>query len=215
MMSRAEKKQKAAEAAEAARAEAEYAAKYAAKQERKKVEKMVGEFDRSIVSLMQKAAAAKTKGYSEIYRQCLSFIKIAKARKKQAEVFLFQIDAMQEMQSLSKSSSEMLTSMGTIMESLGKLSVDKSVMSDTQSAFRKAQQGLERQSMEIDRFLDGMEMSFSDEEGTQSDAEIEAEIGRYMSERGIDSSTAVPGSLPTGAGETGDDMEYFKKLLQS
>ena len=208
MLSRAEKKQRALEAAEAAKAEAEYNAKYAAKQERKKVEKMVAEFDKSISSLMDKAANAKVKGYEEIYRQCLMFIKIAKGRKKQAETFLFQMDAMQEMASISKSSTQMLSSMNNIMESLGKISLDKSVMHETQVSFRKAEQGLNKQSMAIDQFLGGMEMSFSDE-GMESDADIENEIGNYISEKKIDNASVDAGSSQS------DDMSYYQQLLQS
>ncbi|MBO7149323.1 MAG: hypothetical protein J6V71_00350 [Clostridia bacterium] len=208
MLSRAEKKQRALEAAEAAKAEAEYNAKYAAKQERKKVEKMVAEFDKSISSLMEKAANAKVKGYEEIYRQCLMFIKIAKGRKKQAETFLFQMDAMQEMASISKSSTQMLSSMNNIMESLGKISLDKSVMHETQASFRKAEQGLNKQSMAIDQFLGGMEMSFSDE-GMESEADIENEIGNYISEKKIDSA-----SVDASSGQS-DDMSYYQQLLQS
>ena len=203
MLSRAEKKQRALEAAEAAKAEAEYNAKYAAKQERKKVEKMVAEFDKSI-----KAASAKVKGYEEIYRQCLMFIKIAKGRKKQAETFLFQMDAMQEMASISKSSTEMLGSMNNIMESLGKISLDRSVISNTQASFRKAEQGLSKQSMAIDQFLGGMEMSFSDE-GMENDDDIENEIGNYISEKKIDSASVDATSAQS------INTSYYENLLKS
>ena len=208
MLSRAEKKQRALEAAEAAKAEAEYNAKYAAKQERKKVEKMVAELDKSISTLMEKAASAKVKGYEEIYRQCLMFIKIAKGRKKQAETFLFQMDAMQEMASISKSSTEMLGSMNNIMESLGKISLDRSVISNTQASFRKAEQGLSKQSMAIDQFLGGMEMSFSDE-CMENDDDIENEIGNYISEKKIDSASVDATSAQS------INTSYYENLLKS
>jgi ParB-like chromosome segregation protein Spo0J len=88
------------EAAEQARQDALYEAKFAAKQERKKVEKTIDEIDKSLSGLMTKAADAKAKGYNDVYRQCVMMIKVAKGRRMQAEKFLFQMDAMQEIQNI-------------------------------------------------------------------------------------------------------------------
>jgi hypothetical protein len=118
-----EKKLKRQQAEEDAKANAEFEAKFAAKTEKKKVEKTIAEVDKSLQILMNKAAEAKSKGYEDVYRQCVGMIKITKGRKIQAEKFLFQMDAMQEIQNVSKNSMELLGSMNNIMSSLGKLSL--------------------------------------------------------------------------------------------
>ena len=86
-----EKKEKAMADAAAAAADAEFQAKFAAKQERKKVEKTISEIDKSLEGLMAKAAESKSKGYEDVYRQCISMIKVARGRKMQAEKFLFHL----------------------------------------------------------------------------------------------------------------------------
>ena len=135
-----EKKQQEAEAAAAAKEEAEYEAKFAAKQERKKAAKIIVEMDKSIQTFTQKAAEAKAKGYTTIYKQCVSFIRTAKAKQRQAEEFVYQIDAMLEMHNMAKNSSELLNSISNVMNTLGKISLDKSVLMANQRDFQKAVQ---------------------------------------------------------------------------
>lgn len=211
-----EKKLKEAEAAEAAKAEAEFQAKYTAKQEKKKIEKQVAEIDKTIESMMAKAANAKVKGYADIYKQCVLMIKVARARKRQAESFLFQMEAMQEMQSLAKGSSELLSSMGKVMSSLGKLSVDKTVMMGTQRDFMAAQRELEKQTMSIEGFLSSMEIDLPEDDssiGTEmfADSTIDAEIDSYIMKNSMGS-----GSGANGAGSSpAADLEELKGLLNS
>lgn len=195
-----EKERQKKEAAEAARMEAEYEAKYKAKQEKKKVEKLVADIDKSLETLMQRAANAKAEGYAEIYRQCILLIKTARARKKQAKMFLFQMEAMEEMQQISKNSNELLGSINVIMNSLGKLSVDKSVMMNTQKDFMAAQRELSKQSANLDQFLSGMEMNIDDSDmdvDQFSDSAIEGDIESYMMGNQIQNSshTSSPGAM--------------------
>ncbi len=210
-----EKKRKLAEEQEAAKADAEFEAKFTAKQEKKKVEKIVGEMDKTINTLVARAAGAKAKGYTDIYKNCLSLIKVARARKKQAETFLFQMEAMQEMQALAKSSQELLGSMGSVMNSLGKLSLDKTVMLNSQKDFLATQRELEKQSMNIETYLSTMESNVDDgADGAQefSDGDIEAEIDKFMVGNSINASSA---SSSQGGNDGGEDMEYLKKMLQN
>ena len=205
------KKEARLEAEEAKRQEAEYEAKYKAKQERKKVEKLIQDIDASLVSMLKKAAEAKKEGYVEIYRQCILLIKTARARKKQAKMFLFQMEAMEEMQAISKNSSELLGSINTIMNSLGKLSIDKSVMMNAQKDFSATQRELNRQSATLDQFLSGMEMNIDDSDvdiDQFSDSVIEEEIDNFA--RGSQEKTSKGSTSSTTSSI--DDLE---KQLQA
>ena len=205
-----EKKLKKQQEEEEARVNAEYEAKFAAKQERKKVEKTIAEVDKSLQVLMQKAAAAKSKGYEDVYRQCVGMIKITKGRKMQAEKFLFQMDAMQEIQNVSKSSVELLGSMNTIMNSLGKLSLDRSVLLNTQKNFSQAQRELDMQSNTIEGFIEGMTMNMPEDDVLSagvSDASIDADIDAMLLGNQINNATV---SAPGGS----DEISDLKKLLE-
>lgn len=206
--------QKRAEAEEAARADAEFDAKYKAKTERKKVEKTVAESDKIVADLTAKAAAAKLKGYTDVYRSYISMIKLARARKRQAEMFLFQIDAMQTMRSLSKNSSELLRSMGEVMNSLGALTIDKTAMRESQRDFAKVQSDIDRQTASIETFLGGMELELPDGDGAEafSDDEIEREIDAYIASSPVKADSEE--SAPAHVGDTAE-LEYMKRLLKS
>ena len=202
-----EKERQKKEAEEAARLEAEYEAKYKTKQERKRVEKLIVDVDKSIETMLARAASAKAEGYTEIFRQCILLIKTARARKKQAKMFLFQMEAMEQMQELSKSSSELLGSMNTIMTSLGKLSLDKSVMMNTQRDFAATQRELDKQSANLDQFLSGMEMHIDDSDmdtNQFSDEAIEEEIDAYMMGKQISSAPVKSSTVSTGNSELDD-----------
>ena len=204
-----EKKQKRLEAEAAAKEEAEFEARMVAKQEKKKVNKTIEDVDKAMKALIEKAAAAKSKGYQDIYRQCLSLIKVTKARKMQAEKFLFQVEAMETMQSISKGSESLLQSMNSIMGTLGKLSVDKSVMINTQKNFGETQRKLEMESNNLEQFLSGMEMHFDDGSSEQfSDSSIEDEVNQFMLGNAIDDSKVSVSS--SGADS---ELEAMKKML--
>ena len=192
------------------RADAEFEAKYAVKTERKKVEKLMAEMDKSIGVFMAQAAEAKQKGYEEMYRKSISFIKVAKARKKQAEMFLFQIVSMQEMQNIANHSKQLLGSMNNIMNTLGKLSVDKSVVIQSQRDYQKTMAELDRQSDTIDNALSNFEAFAEDGDYTSdvslSDDEIEAEIDAMIEQNG--------GVAPS-AQAAADSMDYFKSLASN
>ena len=215
-----EKKKKKAEEEAAAKAEAEYQAKFAAKQEKKKVEKTITEIDKSIANFIAKAAEAKQKGYADMYRQCVSFIKTARVRKKQAEMFLFQVDAMQEMQNITKNSSELLKSMNTVMSTLGKLSVDKSVLIKSQKDFMTAQAELNKQTDSIGMALSSMDDFMTDSEDSSvsfADEDIDAEINSFMQSSASFNTAPAAGTGSSASTSTGgsqaDDMANLRSML--
>jgi len=160
---------------------------------------------------MTKAAESKAKGYLDVYRQCVGMIKIAKGRKMQAEKFLFQMEAMQEIQNISKNSMELLGSMNTIMNSLGKLSLDPAVLRTTQANFMKAQGELDKQSSTIDSFVEGMTMNMPDDSelgANFSDSDIEADIDSMMVGNQINSATVSP----SGRSES-DELAELRKMV--
>lgn len=206
-----------AKAKEEAQANAEFEAKFAAKQERRKVEKLVAEFDKSCQTLLGKAVEAKAKGQGAIYKTYVTAIKVARARKAQAENFLAQIDAMQEMQSITNSSKELLGSMGTIMGSLGKLTMDRSAVIESQKEFAAVQQSLERQGAGIDSYFstlsdmlpDGQDDSYAMGE---ADSDIDAEVNAIL--RGSASSSGSSSGSSAGSSSSGD-LDDLKRMLNS
>ncbi len=200
---------------ENARLDAEFEAKFKAKQERKKIEKTINEIDASEQKLIAKAADAKTKGYRDVYGQCVTMIKVTRARKRQAEKFLFQMDAMQEMQSLSKGSMDLLNSIRTIADSLGKLSLDKSALMAAQKDFASVERELEKQSASLDIATDGFDsiMSTTDADfGDFADSSIDAEIESFIMGNSMKSGNGSFSSLGSSSGSSNDaELEDLKK----
>jgi hypothetical protein len=159
---KAEIKRKQQEAIDNAKAEAEWEAKYAAKTEKKKVQKLIAEIEQKEQALIKNAAEAKSKGYMDVYRTQISFIKVARTRKMQAEKFLFQVDAMETMKSISDSSTGLLNSMSAIASTLGSLTIDKAAMMETQKNFIKTQEQLSRQNDMLEESSSSMEMTMDE-----------------------------------------------------
>lgn len=206
------KKKLTAEEVAKAKEEAEFEAKFTAKQERRRVEKLVDDLDKSCQSLLNKAAEAKSKGQGTSYKTYVLAIKVARARKVQAENFLAQIDAMQEIQSISNSTKELLGSMGKIMGSLGKLSVDRSAMLETQKQFSAVQQNLEKQSDGIESFFSAIEDMLPDGDDDrfamgEVDSAIDAEVNAIL--RG--NASASSGS----ANSSTDDLGDLRRVLNN
>jgi hypothetical protein len=123
----------------------------------------------------------------DVYRTQISFIKVARTRKMQAEKFLFQVDAMETMKSISDSSTGLLNSMGAIATTLGSLTIDKAAMMETQKNFIKTQEKLSRQNDMLEEFSSSMEMTMdevdiSDLEGGYGDLDklIEKDIDSFI-----------------------------------
>lgn len=207
-----ERKKKKEEELSKMKADAEFNAKYTAKQERKNVEKLIVEIDNSIKVFYDRAIEAKSKGYNDMYKKCISFIKIAKMRKKQADMFLFEMDAMQQMQSISKNSKELFTSMKNVMGTLGKLSIDKAVISNMNTDFQKTQQALDKQSSNIEMALSGMEMQITDnfDDDEISEDDIELEISGMMNK-----SDNIKSDFKASERSADDEMEYLQSLLKN
>jgi len=105
--------------------------------------------------------------------------------------------------------------MSTIMNSLGKLTLDKNVMMDTQRKFMQTQQELDRQSASIDQFMGGLEMQLPDdvEMGVNfADADIEADIERFMIEKDLGNISADSFTASTDNVDIDNELESLKKL---
>ena len=203
--------------AQQAREQAEWDAKFAAKQEKKKIQKLITDIEKSEKEIIANAAAAKTKGYNDVYRVQLSALKVARARKTQAEKFLFQIDTMEKMKSLSDSSKDLLGSMNNIMSTLGSLSIDKDEMRKNQQDFMNAQKNLNMQSQSIEQFFNQMEMSLPDEEDdimedvSYGNEDLENEINSYiLGQSGVGQGSAAPGNMSQSAN---DEIAQLQQLL--
>lgn len=197
------------------REQLEWDSKFAAKQEKKKIEKLIMEISKSEKEIIAQAAQAKTKGYGDVYKVQLSALKVARARKVQAEKFLFQIDTMEKMKSLSDSSSQLLGSMNSIMSSLGKLSLDKDEMKRSQQNFAQAQRNLGQQAQSIDMFFSQMEMQLPDDDDMMMD---DVSYGNEDLEREINS--YIMGEAPASSGMGGsannavnDELAQLQQLL--
>ena len=205
------KKERKALEAEKAREQAEWEAKYEAKNRKKEIQKLILEIEKSEKTIIANAAAAKSKGYADVYNVQLSALKVARARKTQAEKFLFQIDTMEEMKSISGNSQKLLSAMGGIMNTLGKLALDKDEMKKSQVNFNSAQKNLDKQSMTIEQFYSQMEMTLPEEESDIlgdigfSGADLEGEISSYMSGGSTGGSTAQDNSS--------DEIEKLRAML--
>lgn len=155
----------------------EFEAKYTARLERKKIEKSVAEMSLSIDTLKEKAADAKVSGMTESYHMLVDQIKVAMLRKKQAEAFLYKLDAMLEMQKLAGQSESLLKSMGVIMEAIGKLTIDESVIKKSRKTYTDITQKLDNQSKTLDKYTIAMKDAQAYEEGKDiDDSDIEKEI---------------------------------------
>lgn len=198
------------------REQLEWDSKFAAKQERKKIEKLILEINKSEKEIIAQAAQAKAKGYGDVYKVQLSALKVARARKTQAEKFLFQIDTMEKMKSLSESSSQLLGSMNTIMNSLGKLSLDKDEMKRSQQNFATAQKSLGQQAQSIEQFFSQMEMQLPDDDDSlmedvgYGNEDLEREINAFMT--GEAPSQGMEGTQNTAMN---DELAQLQQLLNN
>ena len=187
---KAELKRKEQEAAENAKQEADIQTKIIVKTKKKEVLKLIEEITRKEQDLIKGAAEAKAKGFMDIYRNQISFIKIARARKVQAEKFLYQINAMETMKSIADSSSGLLNAMGAIADSLGAFTLDKGAMLEVQKSFAKTQEQLDRQNLLLDEFTSGMEMSMDSVDVSDIDSpglkdqDIADDIDKYLGASG-------------------------------
>ena len=204
------KERKALEEAKA-REQAEWEAKYEAKNRKKEIQKLIAEIEKSERVIIANAAAAKAKGYSDVYSVQLSALKVARARKTQAEKFPFQIDTMEQMKSISGNSQKLLSAMGGIMNTLGKLALDKDEMKKSQVNFNSAQKNLDKQSMTIEQFYSQLEMTLPEEESDIlgdigfSGADLEGEISSYMSGESSGGSASST--------DSGDEIEKLRAML--
>ena len=215
---RARKEKKELEAQQA-REKAEWDAKYAAKTKKKEITKLITDIEKSEQEIIANAAAAKVKGYNDIYRTQLSALKVARARKTQAEKFLFQIETMEKMKALSDSSHKLLGAMGEIMNTLGKVSMDPNEMKKSQMEFMGAQKNLDQQSRSIDQFFAQMEACLPDEDDTMmmdvdySHEDLDREINAFI--LGQNGGAATTTGNQTASASTNNEVEQLRQLLNS
>ncbi len=214
---RARKNKKELEAQQA-REQAEWDAKQAAKSSKREIAKLISSIEKNEQQIIANAAAAKVKGYNDIYRTQLSALKVARARKTQAEKFLFQIETMECMKSLADNSQKLLGSMGEIMNTLGKLTLDKNEIKKNQMDFMNAQKTLDQQSFSIDQFFSQMEAGLPDEDDAMmmdvdySHDDLDREINAYI--LGQNGGVAADGNHSTSSA-TNDEVEQLRQLLNS
>lgn len=214
---RARKEKKELEAQQA-KDKAEWDAKYTAKSKKKEITKLITDIEKSEQEIIANAAAAKVKGYNDIYRVQLSALKVARARKTQAEKFLFQIETMEKMKTLSDSSHKLLGAMGEIMNTLGKLSMDPNEMKKSQMEFMGAQKNLDQQSRTIEQFFSQMEACLPDDDDEMmmdvdySHDDLDREINAFI--LGQNGGVAANGSQNVSAA-TNDEVEQLRQLLNS
>ena len=173
---REEKQRKEQEALENAKFENEVNAKMTAGTEKKKIIKLIAELEQKEKTLIKSAADAKSKGYGDVYRTHVSFIKTVRAQKMKADKFLYQVEAMQTMKSISDSSSALLDSMGKIANTLGTLTIDKNAMLDMQKKFVKSQEQLERTNILLEEVTEGMEATLDSVDISDLDGNIDQTI---------------------------------------
>lgn len=195
----------------------EWEAKYQAKVHKKNITKLVTDIEKAEKEIIANAAQAKMKGYNDVYGIQLKALKTARARKAQAEKFLFQIDTMEKMKSLADSSTALLGSMSSIMGSLGALSLDKEAMMQNQKDFMAAQTNLSKQSQSIEQFFGQMEMMLPDENDemmddvTYGNEALDDEIKNYIiSNSGITGSANMASS---GNQQQDAELENLRSLL--
>ena len=195
--------------AQQAKEQLEWDAKFAAKQKKKEIQKLIAEIGKKEKEIIANAAAAKTKGYNDVYRVQLSALKVARARKVQAEKFLFQIDTMEQMKSLSDSSQNLLGAMGDIMNTLGKLALDKDEMRQSQLDFANAQRNLDKQSQSIEQFFSQMEMNLPDE-----DDDMMADVGYGNEDLESEINSFILGESTGGSGMSEAENDEIAQLRQ-
>jgi hypothetical protein len=205
-LSRKEKKEL---EAQQAKEQLEWDAKFAAKQKKKEIQKLIAEIEKKEKEIIANAAAAKTKGYNDVYRVQLSALKVARARKVQAEKFLFQIDTMEQMKSLSDSSQKLLGAMGDIMNTLGKLALDKDEMRQSQLDFANAQRNLDKQSQSSEQFFSQMEMNLPDE-----DDDMMADVGYGNEDLESEINSFILGENTGGSGMSEAENDEIAQLRQ-
>ena len=212
------RKEKKELAEQQAKEQAEWDAKQAAKTNKREIAKLIAGIEKNEQQIIANAAAAKVKGYNDIYRTQLSALKVARARKTQAEKFLFQIETMECMKSLADNSQKLLGSMGEIMNTLGKLTLDKNEMKKNQMDFMNAQKTLEQQSFSIEQFFAQMEAGLPDEDDSMmmdvdySHEELDREINAYI--LGQNGGVAANGGQNVSAAAN-DEVEQLRQLLNS
>ena len=213
------RKEKKELAEQQAREQAEWDAKQAAKTNKREIAKLIAGIEKNEQQIIANAAAAKVKGYNDIYRTQLSALKVARARKTQAEKFLFQIETMECMKSLADNSQKLLGSMGEIMNTLGKLTLDKNEMRKNQMDFMNAQKTLDQQSFSIDQFFSQMEAGLPDEDDTMmmdvdySHEDLDREINAFI--LGQNGGAATTAGNQNASAATNNEVEQLRQLLNS
>lgn len=199
----------------------EFDAKMALKNGRKGIEKFLDEAKGSISILTDKAVEAKKKGYDAPYRALVGQLRIAESRKRQAEAFLFQLDAMSEADKLARSSGGLLASMNSIMGAMGQLSFDKNAIIEGQKTYAKSSESLEKQSDMLDKMLGGMDFKVEMAgEAAVSEEEIESKIQSLIgnSPRAeTNKSSVIAVATAEKVEETKDDkeLESLRRMVNS
>ena len=109
--------------------------------------------------------------------------------------------------------------MGEIMNTLGKMTLDKNEMKKNQIDFMNAQKTLEQQSFSIDQFFSQMEAGLPDEDDTMmmdvdySHEDLDREINAFI--LGQNGGAATTTGNQTASASTNNEVEQLRQLLNS
>ena len=190
----------------------EFDLKFKVKRAKRETEKQIKKLDDSIAESIAKAADAKCKGYKDVYLQYKTLIRYSRARKIQAEKFLYQMDAMMQMRDIQGQTKILVGNMATIIGSLGALTFDNDAIRDMQKNADSIGRALDQQSMQIERALDMMSGLNDDVELDASgidDDTIDSDINDYIVKNSI-GSMGAPGTVNAASDA---DIDKYKKVI--
>ena len=127
---------------------------------------------------IERAKTAKRQGLDASYNLAISGLKATMAQQKRAQEMLLNFEIVSDMRDMSALTTEFLDGMGRLSKEMCKLTSEKQ-FAKVQQDFEKAMMASEKQTMNMELFLDDSQATFASQSGvasTESDAEIEALI---------------------------------------
>jgi hypothetical protein len=146
------------------------------------VRKTIASMNRQIAKLeeekkvfIDKAKTAKRQGLESQYSLALSGLKMTMSQQKRAQELLLNFELTSQMRDVSHMTSEFLAGMSSLSKDMVKLTNEKEFQK-VQKQFETAMNAAERQTMNIEMFMEESQSTFSSAAGTANpatDAELE------------------------------------------
>jgi hypothetical protein len=146
------------------------------------IKKTVATMNRQIAKLeedkkvfVEKAKVAKRQGLESQYALALSGLKMTMSQQKRAQELLLNFELTSQMRDVSGMTSEFLKGMSTLSKDMVKLTNEKEFQK-VQKQFEEAMVAAEKQTMNIEMFMEQSQSTFSSAAGTPDkvgDAELE------------------------------------------